>query len=369
MKWSWHIGRIFGIDLKIHLTFFLLLAWVGFSAYSAGGSSAGIVSEILFILMLFLIVVLHEFGHALMAKRFKIPTKDITLLPIGGVARLERMPEDPKEELLVAISGPMVNVLIAGILFAGLLVSGFFSQPFSLELWMNNFWVRLLAVNLTLIAFNLIPAFPMDGGRVLRSILATQLSHVKATQIAAVIGKVFAFILGIAGFFLNPWLVLTAIFIWSGAGTEAQAVKIKVGLKGLFVNDALVTQFYQVEANQPLGSVLQLAMQTGQRTLPVVSNGNFLGFLESNKLPRSIERFGDRAPAYAAITLEPDGISPDLPLQEILPKFAVSHTLPVVDKRQLIGLITPESIQQRMWLNQQVKNNNQKPPEETVKPV
>ena len=369
MKWSWRIGRIFGIDLKIHLTFFFLLAYVGFIAFSNGGTAASAAMDILFIIVLFLFVVMHEFGHALMAKRFRIPTKDITLLPIGGVARLESMPEDPKEELLVAIAGPLVNVVIAGVLFAGLLISGFFFQPLSIELLLGNFWVRLLSVNLTLVAFNLIPAFPMDGGRVLRSLLATRIPHVKATRIAANIGKGFALLLGITGFFVNPWLVLTAIFIWSGAGAEAQSVEIKAGLKGLSVRDALVTQYTQVDANQPLGSVFQLAMQSGQRYIPVVSNGNFLGFIQSSSLLRTIERYGDRAPAYSGITLEPEKISPDLPLQDAFVKFSTVRVLPVTVDRELIGFITPESVQQRMWLNQRIKKSSQQPPEETVKPI
>jgi Zn-dependent protease len=365
MKSSWNIGKIFGIDLKVHLTFIFLIVWVAFSAILNLGTFQTVLLEILFILALFGFVVLHEAGHALAAKRFGIPTRDITLLPIGGIARLESMPEDPKEELWVALAGPTVNVLIAGILFVGLLISGTFTSPLNLSILMDNFWVRLLSVNISLVLFNLIPAFPMDGGRVLRSLLASRMDKTKATQIAANIGKVFAIGLGIAGFFLNPWLVLTAIFIWSGANTEANSEELKANLKGLVVRDALVSQFYQVEANQPLGSVFQLALQTGQNVIPVVSNGNFLGFIQSSTLMKAIEKFGERAPAYAAINLEPKSLDPDLPLEQTLQKFTANRVLPVVENRQLIGFITPVSVQQRMLLNRQVKKNTPSNHEET----
>ena len=350
MKWSWNIGKIAGIDVRIHLTFFLLLLWVGFSAFSAGGSIEAVLIELAFVLVLFFSVVLHELGHALTARKFGFSTKDITLLPIGGVARLEQMPEDPKQELFVAGAGPLVNVVIGGILFVVLLFAGTFSLPLNITSLAGNFWVRILSANLTLALFNLIPAFPMDGGRVLRAFLSIRMDHVKATQIAANVGRVFAVVMGIAGIFINPWLVLTALFIWYGAGAEAQSVSLKAGLQGLTVRDALVSQFYKVEANQPLDSVFQLLMQTGQNTLPVTSNGNFLGFIRRNDLQSALQRVGHRAPAYAAIGVETKGLALDTPLTDVLPQFASSRVLPVLDNRALIGLVTPESVQQSMWL-------------------
>jgi Zn-dependent protease len=350
MKWSWNIGKIAGIDVKIHLTFFLLLIWVGFSAYTAGGSIESVLIELAFVLVLFLSVVLHELGHALTARSFGISTRDITLLPIGGIARLEKMPEDPKQELRVAGAGPLVNVIISGLLFTVLLLTGTFTLPLNLTSLMNNFWVRILSANLTLAIFNLIPAFPMDGGRVLRAFLATRMDHVKATQIAANVGRGLAVVMGIAGIFLNPLLVLTALFVWYGAGGEAQSVALRAGLQGLTVRDALVSQFHKVEANQPLDSVYQLLMQTGQSTLPVTSNGNFLGLIRRNDLQSALQRVGHRAPAYSAIGVEPKGLALDTPLMDVLPQFGSSKVLPVLDNRELIGLVTPQSIQQSMWL-------------------
>lgn len=365
MNWSWHIGKIAGIDIKIHLTFFFILIWFGLSAYMNGGSLTAAMTNVLLILALFLCVILHEFGHALTARLFGITTRDITLLPIGGVARLESMPEDPKEELLVSAAGPAVNVVISAGLFTGLLLSGFFSQTLDAAL-LNNFWLQLLVANVTLVLFNLIPAFPMDGGRVLRSILAMRMDSVKATRIAANIGRGLAILMGIAGFFVNPWLVLTAIFVWTGAGAEANAVEVKAGLKGLVVRDALVSQFYQVEANQPLSDVFQLAMATGQNYFPVISNGNFLGIIRRVDLMKAIDRLGNRAPAYAAVGSEPEALDPEMPLKDILPKFASNQVLPVLEGRQLIGLVTPESIQQRLWLNQRTRTNTSQTPGEST---
>ncbi len=369
MKWSWNLGKIAGVELKIHITFVFLVIWIGFSTLLSGGTTNAALFEILFVLALFLCVVLHEFGHALAAKSFGIPTRDITLLPIGGVARLETMPEDPKEELIVAAAGPAVNVAIAGLLFVGLIFAGSLSLPFDISNLMNNFWLRLLVVNITLVAFNLIPAFPMDGGRVLRSLLASQMDYVKATKIAANVGRGLAMVMGIAGFLLNPFLILTAIFVWSGAGSEAQAVEIKAGLKGLTVRDALITQFSQVDANQALGNVYQLMLSTGQSTTPVVSNGAFLGIVRRVDLMKALERLGDRAPAYAAIGDEPGGISLEQPLADVLPKLNGSRVLPVLEGRTLVGLVTPESIQQCLWLNKHQNKVGPQPPGENVTQV
>lgn len=361
MNKSWNLGQVFGIDLKIHPTFIILLIWVGFSTLLSGGSLTAMLNDLLFILALFVCVVLHELGHALMAKRFDISTDDITLLPIGGVARLERMPEDPKQELLVAGAGPAVNVVISGIIIGGLLLTGSFTNPLDLSAFLDNFWLQLLAANILLVVFNLIPAFPMDGGRVFRALLSSKMDHVKATRIAANVGRGFAVLMGIAGFFYNPWLILTAIFVWSGAGAEAHSVEVKAGVKGLVARDAMISQFYQVEANQPLAAVFQLSMETGQHNIPVTSNDHFLGIIRRADLLNALNRLGNRSPAYAAMGVETEGIKPETPLSSVLTKFTNSQVLPVLEERKLIGLITPESIKQRMWLNQRMKQTHNPP--------
>ncbi len=212
MSWSIKIGSVAGTAIRIHVTFLLLLAWIFGVEYIAGGPQAAW-NSLLFIVLLFLCVLLHEFGHIFTARAFGVRTPDVILLPIGGVSRLERIPEKPSEEFLIAIAGPAVNVAIAAVL---VLVGGAnlsVDRLAALESADVSMIDRLAAVNLFLAAFNLIPAFPMDGGRVLRALLAARFGYVRATEIAAMIGQWVAFALGFLGLFGNPILIFIAIFV------------------------------------------------------------------------------------------------------------------------------------------------------------
>ena len=226
MRWSLKIASISGIEVRIHLTFLLFLAWIWLSRYRAGGTP-GAIQGVLFILALFGCVLLHEFGHAFAARGFGITTPDITLLPIGGVARLSRIPDKPWEELLVAIAGPLVNVVIAATLIFVLHASVALDQITDLESPRAEFLGTLAYVNVMLVLFNLIPAFPMDGGRILRALLAMTMPYVRATQIAAWIGQALAIVFGILGFFVNPLLVFIAFFIFAGAQQEAAMARFR----------------------------------------------------------------------------------------------------------------------------------------------
>lgn len=219
MKWSYRIARFAGIDVRIHVTFLLLPAYFGFLGWQEAGLT-GALNELSFIGALFLCVLLHEFGHALAGRHYGIRTPDITLLPIGGVARMESIPEKPSMELFIAVAGPAVNVGIA-LALAGILTltGGILDGPESnLRIQLHN----LLVVNCGLVLFNMIPAFPMDGGRVLRALLAMKLSHLKATHLAARTGQVMACGFAVLGFFANPMLVLIALFVFNGAQEELQ---------------------------------------------------------------------------------------------------------------------------------------------------
>ena len=227
MKWSWKIGKLAGIDLNIHVTFLLLLGWVALSHWSAGKTLDAVVSGVGFILALFACVILHELGHALAARRFGIATRDITLLPIGGVARLERMPEEPRQELWVALAGPAVNVVIAAAIYVWLTLTNGWVPLSQLSVASGPFLERIMVANVWLVVFNLIPAFPMDGGRVLRALLASRMEYLKATQIAAGLGQGLAFVFGFIGLFTNPFLLFIALFVWIGAAQEASAVQMK----------------------------------------------------------------------------------------------------------------------------------------------
>jgi Zn-dependent protease len=208
MNWSFRLGSLFGIPVNLHFTFVLLLGAMGLLALFQGGLPAALLTVIL-VGAVFGCVLLHEFGHALAARYFGIGTRDVTLLPIGGLARLDRMPRDPQQELWIALAGPAVNVALAGLF-------GIWSSLFGG--WFSS---RLMMINLALVAFNMLPAFPMDGGRVLRAALARRMGHAPATEIAASIGKGMAVLLGVAGLFLNPMLVFIAVFVWFGAQQEA----------------------------------------------------------------------------------------------------------------------------------------------------
>ncbi len=224
MKWSWKIGIFAGIAVYMHATFILLLGWIALSHWMQYKSLLPTLTGVAFIVALFLCVVLHEYGHALTARRFGIATRDITLLPIGGVARLERMPDKPNQELWVALAGPAVNVVLAALLGAYLFLTGHFEPVNQIGLTHGVFLERLLFANLFLVGFNLIPAFPMDGGRVLRALLAKRMEYLRATQIAAGVGQGLAFLFGFVGLFTNPFLVFIALFVWIGAAQEAAMV-------------------------------------------------------------------------------------------------------------------------------------------------
>ena len=223
----------------MHFTFLLLLAFIGFAYWQRTQRIEAVLTGVVFILALFGCVLLHEFGHALMARKYGIKTHDITLLPIGGLARLERMPENPMQELWVSLAGPAVNVAIAALLWIWLTFTQGFSASMEMEMAGGPLLQRLMVVNIFLVAFNLLPAFPMDGGRVLRALLATRMGRRRATAIAANVGQGMAIFFGLVGFFYNPFLVFIAIFVYLGAQAEAGLVEMQSALGTLRVRDAM----------------------------------------------------------------------------------------------------------------------------------
>src|ERR1044072_1367884 len=238
MSWSLNIGSIAGTQVRIHITFLLLLGWI----FGQGWVSEGLPAAwagLAYIPLLFACVLAHEFGHIFTARGFGVATPDVTLLPIGGLARLERIPEKPQEEFLIAIAGPLVNVVIAFalVLFAGAHLN--MSDLAAVESNRVSLVDRLAAVNLFLALFNMIPAFPMDGGRVLRALLATRFGFVRATEVAAFIGQGFAFALGFAGLFGNPLLIFIGIFVYLAASGEAHSVALRAMSQGVPVGPAM----------------------------------------------------------------------------------------------------------------------------------
>jgi Zn-dependent protease len=346
MKWSIRLGRYLGIDVYLHVTFVLLLGFIGLSYWLAGRSATAAIEGVAFFAAIFACVLLHEYGHALMARRYGIPTKDITLLPIGGVARLERMPEKPVQELWVALAGPAVNVAIAFALAAWLTLTASWEPISNLSTTQGGFAERLLGVNLFLVLFNLLPAFPMDGGRVLRAFLAMRLSYARATRVAATIGQGMAYLFGFVGLFSNPFLLFIALFVWIGASQEAAAAEMKSSLAGVPVREAMLTDFQVLSSRATLADATRLLLAGSQQDFPVVENGRVLGILAHTDLFPALREHGEQLPVTAVMRRDPDAVQPDDLLDA-----AFSHvrsekglTLPVLQHGQLVGLLTAENV-------------------------
>ena len=288
MGWSWRIGRIAGIDVYVHPTFLLLLAWVAWSHYAEHGNWGEAVYGVIFIIALFTIVVMHEFGHALTARHFGIKTRDITLLPIGGVARLERIPEVPSQELAVAVAGPAVNVVLAALIYAGLAVTGGLGSLDDVLKGGGGFWQQLFWVNVSLVVFNMVPAFPMDGGRVFRALLAMRLDYVQATQIAASVGQAIAIVFGLLGLSYNPFLIFIALFVWLAGTQEAGFVQIRSALGNIPVMRAMVTDFRTLHPDDPIGRAVDHVLAGFQQDFPVVEDGRLVGVLTRNDLASAL---------------------------------------------------------------------------------
>jgi Zn-dependent protease/CBS domain-containing protein len=292
MKWQWKIGEYAGIGVYLHATFFLLIGFVVLSHLLQGDPVSQTLAGLAFILALFASVVLHEFGHALTAKRYGIKTRDITLYPIGGVARLERMPDKPIQEFWVALAGPAVNVIIAAILFVWITITNDIVSLEQLSITAGPFFERLMVANISLVLFNLLPAFPMDGGRVLRALLAMRLEYVRATQIAATIGQGMAFLFGFIGLFTNPFLIFIALFVWIGATQEASMVQMKSALGGIPVNRAILTDYRALAPNDSIGHAVDLILAGSQQDFPVIANGTVVGVLTREQVITTLAQRG-----------------------------------------------------------------------------
>jgi Zn-dependent protease/predicted transcriptional regulator len=346
MKWSWKIGRFAGIDVYLHTTFLLLIGWVGFSYWTQTRSISSTLVGVGFLLALFASVVLHEYGHALTARRYGIKTRDITLLPIGGLARLERMPDKPIEELWVALAGPFVNAVIAAILFAYLVVSNTLAPLSGLSLTGGPFLERLMSVNLTLLLFNLIPAFPMDGGRVLRALLAMRIDYSRATHVAATVGQGLAFVLGFIGLFTNPFLVFIALFVWIGAAQESGVAQVKSAIGGIPVSRVMLTDFQVLASEDYLARAVQLVLGGSQHDFPVVENDTVIGILTRGDLIKALSMRGQFTPVKEFMRRDFELVHPGDMLEPAFSRLqeCKCHIFPVVQDGRLVGLLTAENV-------------------------
>jgi Zn-dependent protease/CBS domain-containing protein len=350
MKWSLRVGRFAGIDVYMHVTFLLLISWVAFLYWRQGQSIVSAIAGVAFILAVFLCVVLHEFGHALTARRYGIKTRDIILLPIGGVARLERLPTRPLQELWVALAGPAVNIVIAVGLFAWLKLTASFEPLQMMTLTTGPVLERLMAVNLFLVAFNMIPAFPMDGGRVLRAILATRTEYSRATQIAASIGQGIAIVFGFIGLFYNPFLLFIAFFVWIGAAQEASLAQIQAAIGGIPVQQAMLTDFRTLRRDDSLERAIELTLAGSQKDFPVVDNGRIEGILTQTDLLKALS--APNRDSTVSSAMQENFVTVDsLEMLEIAfarLKDCDCHTLPVTLDGKLVGLMTMDNLGEYM---------------------
>ena len=351
MKWSFRLFTVAGTEVRVHATFFLLLIFVASQGFLSGQGLAVALESTLFILTMFACVVLHEFGHVIAARGYGIHTPDITLLPIGGVARLERMPRKPSQELVVAVSGPLVNIIIAAVIWIAFGIGAELSPGYDF-LKTGHFFEKLMVWNVFMVVFNMIPAFPMDGGRVLRAVLAMFTDYGKATRLAASVGQGIALLVVITMLLtstFHPMLLLIAFFIFMAAGQEASAVTQQEATRNLRVRDAMLTDFRSLPSHATLRDGVDLLLAGSQQDFPVLDvHGGIRGILTRNDL---ISALADKSPDHLVIEAMspcPESTAPATDLAQALETLQASPcpALPVIDplSGELVGLLTSENV-------------------------
>jgi stage IV sporulation protein FB len=351
MLWSIPVATIAGTVVRIHVTFLLFLVWIGGSYWRVGGREAAL-EGVLFIVLLFACVLAHEFGHVFAARRYGIRTPDVTLWPIGGVASLERIPDKPGEELIVALAGPAVNVVIALvlILFLGTTIDG--AAMTELENPRASMLARLAAANIFLVVFNMIPAFPMDGGRVLRALVAMRRGHAEATRIAGRIGQVAAFLFALVGLFTNPMLIVIALFVYLAATAETQHVAFRDGTKGLAVRETMMSKVETLSPTSTLDDAVNCLIRTSQKEFPVVDgSGHPRGLVTRDALIPALREGGPTASVLDIMARDIPAVRHWEPLENALATLNRSKAPALFilsDDDRLEGLLTPETVGELM---------------------
>jgi Zn-dependent protease/CBS domain-containing protein len=352
-----------GIDIKVHITFPLILIWaaiqfgfLGQAGFSLNGAAFGVVVT----LLLFICVVIHELSHSLTSTRMGYPVKDIVLLPLGGVSQIEEMPEGPGEEFLVAIAGPLSNVVIAFFLVIGSLftpvsilegIRNIARDPLALD-W-QDMLPYLILTNLGLAAFNLIPAFPMDGGRVLRSLLATVMPQTQATDVAVRVGQAFAWLLGLGGLLTGNLIwILIAIFVYSGAAQEGRMTRIRSILEGMKVKQAFSRKVQAISPDDPVSYAADLTLEGFQADFPVCDQGEIVGLLTHTDIIRALKMREPETPVREVMKTDFPTLQPDDGLFDVHQQLQSSglDALPVIEEGQFAGLLTSRDVNEAYQL-------------------
>lgn len=341
--------RYKGIALRIHWSFYLLVGWVLFSTIAQGLTAAQVLQQLLYVIAIFCCVVLHEYGHALMAIRYGIRTRDITLLPVGGVARLERIPEAPREELFIALAGPMVNLVIAGLVLLCTLVLGT-STPLVVlahDTGPGPFVRFVFIANLALFLFNLIPAFPMDGGRVLRALLAWRMDRVRATRIASITGRIFAVIFAVIGLLQQqPFLFLIGLFVFAGASAELDMVKARSALTGSLVRDVMRTRFWSLPYQATVREAADGLLAGGDHVLVVTDDGRSPKIVARAAIIAAMKEGDPTRPVGELEGQEPRPLTPDQAARSAYDQLlgGPSVWIPVLENGRVVGVVEPDNL-------------------------
>ena len=352
MHWSLAVGKVKGTIVRIHFTFLIFLAWIVLAAYAAEGGKAA-ASAGLFFVLLFASVLLHEFGHILVARRFGVRTPAVTLLPIGGVAQMERIPEQPRQELAISLAGPAVNLVIGGAIVLAL--GGLPPHPeMELANFGRAFWTHLAFANLALALFNLLPAFPMDGGRALRALLSGKLGYARGTRAAAVTGQVLAVLFGLIGIASGNFiLTLIAVFVYFTAGAEAGGARMRAASLGALASDLMITRFDTLRADAPLDSAAAL-IRTHQREFLVVdARGRLQGALTRDQIAEAMKKGWSRLAIGEVLTRDVPVVSPRHLADHVLQLLqSGAPAVAVVDDRvQLVGMVTLDNVMEHVLLS------------------
>jgi Zn-dependent protease len=351
MRYSLSIGKIAGITVNLHWTFLILVAWIMMGTLQVGADWGGALWSLLFLASIFFCITLHEVGHALMARRFGIATRDITLLPIGGLARMEALPEKPKEELLIAFAGPSVNLVIALILWP--IVQTVDTDLTLSHIGAANFAPALFGVNVWLALFNLIPAFPMDGGRVFRALLAFRTGYVRATRTAAALGQVLAMVFVFAGFAVNPFLIFIGLFIFLGAQAEAGIVETRFALRDHTVKDVLMHEVPTIDDTASMRDAACRLLNSQNKNFLVLREGTPVGIITRQDIITTLRTHGDQALVRDAIDTKLEYLNSGMPLDKAWSKMQSAHKpmMLVMDDGQIKGAVDEESIEELILIH------------------